>query len=90
MDGETLAIITGMKEQMQGLSHKIEKYEDIALSLRELKTDYRNLVTTVDEIKESVEELKSKPAKKWDIVVTAILTGIIGALVAAFFVIPKA
>jgi len=43
----------------------------------------------INKIEEKVDELRDKPGKRWDTVVTAILTGIVGALIVAYFTIPK-
>jgi len=43
----------------------------------------------INKIEEKVDELRDKPGKKWDAVVAAALTTIIGLLIGAYFVIPK-
>ena len=37
--------------------------------------------TTVDELSNKVEEIQSKPGKRWDAVVAALIAGIVGAVV---------
>ena len=44
----------------------------------------------INKIEQKVDELHEKPAKRWETIVTAVLTGIIAILVASYFVIPKA
>ena len=44
----------------------------------------------IDKIEKKVEDLCEKPGKRWETVVTAVLTGIVGALIVAYFSIPKA
>ena len=44
----------------------------------------------INKIEEKVDELRDKPGKRWDTVITAVLTGIIAILVASYFAIPKA
>ena len=44
----------------------------------------------INKIEEKVDELRDKPGKRWDNVITAVLTGIIAILVASYFAIPKA
>ena len=43
----------------------------------------------INKVEEKVDELRDKPGKKWDAVVAAALTTIIGLLIGAYFVIPK-
>lgn len=40
-------------------------------------------------IEEKVDEINGKPAKRWDGVVTAFLAALVGALITAYFSMPK-
>lgn len=44
----------------------------------------------IDKIEEKVDELRDKPAKRWDTLITAFLTTIIGLLIGMYLTIPKA
>jgi archaellum component FlaC len=88
MDGETAAIVQGLKDTMNGITRRLEKLEgltssvqDLALSIRELATKQSAMEEKVDEVTNSVNELKAKPGDKWDKAVLAIMTAAIGALV---------
>jgi hypothetical protein len=43
----------------------------------------------IEKVEKKVDEISEKPAKRWDIVVTASLTTVIGLLIGAFLAIPK-
>jgi hypothetical protein len=43
----------------------------------------------INKIEQKVDELHDKPGKRWESVVTAFLTTIIGLLIGAYFIIPK-
>lgn len=43
----------------------------------------------INSVEEKVDDLRDKPGKRWETTLTAVLTGIIGAIIAAYFVIPK-
>ena len=43
----------------------------------------------INKIEEKVDELRDKPSKRWESVVTAALTTIIGLLIGAYLIIPK-
>ena len=88
MDGETAAIVQGLKDTMNGITRRLEKLEgltssvqDLALSIRELATKQAGMEEKVDAVTDSVNELKAKPGDKWDKAVLAIMTAAIGALV---------
>ena len=44
----------------------------------------------IEKIEVKVDELREKPVKRWDGLVTALLGAIVAALVAGFIAIPKA
>lgn len=88
MDGETAAIVQGLKDTMNGITRRLEKLEglttsvqDLALFIRELATKQSAMEEKVDEVTNSVNELKAKPGDKWDKAVLSIMTAAIGALV---------
>ena len=43
----------------------------------------------INKIEEKVDELRDKPGKRWDTIVTAVLTAVVGALIVAYFSVPK-
>lgn len=50
--------------------------------------EIKQILQGISELKNSVSELKEKPAKKWDIVITtiitSIITGVMGAVIGFF------
>ena len=78
--GAILQTLSQMQEQISKILTVCER-----LTVRQDYTDQE-----IGELKTVVNELKDKPAKRWEGLVTAILSAIVAALVAAYFVIPKA
>ena len=66
--------IKELTETVQRLAVALEK-QGIALQLTEKK---------VDGVKVDVDEIKSKPAKRWDAVIVAIISVIVGFVFARF------
>ena len=66
--------IKELTETVQRLAVALEK-QGIALQLTEKK---------VDGVKLDVDEIKSKPAKRWDAVIVAIISAIVGFVFARF------
>ena len=78
--GAILQTLSAMQEQISKILTVCER-----LTVRQDFTEQ-----AIAEIKEDVNELKGKPGKRWDGLVTAFLAALVGALVTAYFVIPKA
>lgn len=68
------AEIKELTETVQKLAIALEK-QGMALSSTEKK---------VDSVKSDVDEIKAKPAKRWDTIIAAVITGIVGFLLAKF------
>jgi len=68
------AEIKELTETVQKLAIALEK-QGMALSSTEKK---------VDSVKSDVDEIKAKPAKRWDTIIAAIITGVVGFLLARF------
>ena len=77
--GAILQTLSQMQEQISKILTVCER-----LTVRQDYTDQE-----IGELKTVVNELKDKPAKRWEGVVTAILSAIVAAIVAAYFVLPK-
>ena len=68
------AEIKELTETVQKLAIALEK-QGMALQTTEKK---------VDVVKQDVDEIKSKPAKRWDAIIAALIAGIVGFVLAKF------
>lgn len=78
--GAILQTLSAMQEQISKILTVCER-----LTVRQDFTEQ-----AISEIKEDVNELKGKPGKRWEVVVTAFLTTIVGLIIGAYLIIPKA
>lgn len=86
--------VTRVAEQIKTAFNRIDDVKDIANSVYKLATTVEILTREqqisnekLDRVSEDVEEIKNKPAKRWETVVSHILTAVIAGLVA--FVLAK-
>lgn len=88
-----------MENALELIEMQLERHEKSIDDLREqiricqvdnatVKTEIKQILQGINELKDNVTELKDKPAKKWDTVVTTIITsvitGAIGILIGIF------
>lgn len=61
-----------------------EKQENMSEAVEEIKTTVKSMASSADvaTVKEDVEVLKTKPAKRWDAVVDKIIMLVVGGIVA--------
>lgn len=76
--------ITRLEQECGTISTKVMELEK-----QNTKTDvqYQNIMKTLEKLSNQVEEIKNKPAKRWDTVITSILgaiCGVIGGAIAGF------
>lgn len=77
-----------MREQINGISGALSEQRDLTkavqtltLTVRDLANAQSNLSGSVGCIKSDVDELKGKPAKRWESVVSVIITAIVTAAI---------
>lgn len=88
MDDGIQAKIVEIDQRSKSNTHRINDLEEDNRALHQLATSVEVLATkqdtiesTVQEIKTDVKELKAVPGSKWEALVKAAVTAIVGALV---------
>lgn len=78
--------------KIKGVEHRVKDLENEVHDLRELtkavavtNNNVEQLTDKVGELHLDVKEIKEKPANRWDKIITAIITGVVGALIGAVF-----
>lgn len=87
--------IRGVEESSKSAHKRIDKLEesqeilmDMNASIKALteqsqsqKEDMQNFKVDISEVKQDVKDLKEKPAKRWDLIITVMITAIVTGLV---------
>ncbi len=88
MDDGIQAKIAEIEARSKSNTHRIDDLEEdnralhtLATSVEVLATKQDTIESTVQEIKTDVKELKAVPGSKWEALVKAAVTAIVGALV---------
>lgn len=90
MDIESIALklqaTTDKADRNEGRIKKLESEHEVlhqlATSVAIMGEQLKNMNTNVSALTSKVEELESKPAKKWEAVVEKVIIGFVSALVA--------
>lgn len=88
-DVQRIAVdLATQKEQIKTLFERVEDQKTLtesvhklAMSLERLTSAQKGTADKVDELTDDVNELKSKPAKRWDSATSVVLTAIITAVI---------
>ena len=73
--------IKGLARRMDNLEKLTESVNKLAISVERLTAQQATTDTQIEALTGDVNELKEKPGKRWDLVVTGVITAIIGAAI---------
>ena len=83
------AALARQEEQIKGLARRMDNLEKLTESVNTLAKSVERLTiqqkvndTDIESLKGKVNELEEKPAKRWETVVAAIISALIGAGIA--------
>ena len=74
--------IKGLARRMDNLEKLTESVNALALSVERLTNQQQTTDNQLETLTDDVTELKEKPAKRWDMVITAIISALVGGGIA--------
>lgn len=78
---EQIKTLFKQQDEIKELTMSVQK---IALALERQGVALQSTEKKVDGVKQDVDEIKSKPAKRWDAVIAAVISGIVMFLLGHF------
>lgn len=86
---KVIEMVTRQSEQIKTLNNRMDNLEKLtdsvqkmAISLERLTAKEAATEERVKTLTDDVDEIKSKPAKRWDTIVAAIISALVGAGIA--------
>lgn len=74
--------IRGLARRMDNLEKLTESVNKLALSVERLTSQQGRTESEVEALTTEVNEIKDKPAKRWDMIVAAVISALVGAGIA--------
>lgn len=81
-----------MQQQISDIVRRLDNMEELTASIHDMAISITRLTDNTESMKEDVkrissdvDELKTKPARRWESVVAALIAGVIGAVLGRFF-----
>ena len=74
--------IKGLARRMDNLEKLTESVNALAISVERLTNQQASTDNQLTTLTDDVTELKEKPAKRWDMVITAIISALVGGGIA--------
>lgn len=86
---EIVAALARQEEQIKGLARRMDNLEKLtesvnklAISVERLTAQQATTETDMETLTNQVNEMQNKPVKRWDAVITALISALIGAGIA--------
>lgn len=73
------------ERRITALEKRQDDLEELTVTVKALAIKEENIESTVKEIKDDVKQLNDKPAKRWEALVTAIISLVVGAVMGFIF-----
>ena len=74
--------IKGLARRMDNLEKLTESVNKLAISVERLTAQQKTNDTEIEKLTGKVNDLEAKPAKRWDTVIAAIISALVGAGIA--------
>lgn len=81
--GELEQTVARHDEQIKTLFKNQGNLAELTKSVTQLVSEMKYIKAGQEKIEQAVDELRSEPKKRWNTVVTALITGVVGAIVGA-------
>ena len=71
-------------KQQADIKELTETVQKLAIALEKQGMALQSTEKKVDGVKSDVDEIKAKPSKRWESIIAALITGVVGFLLAKF------
>ena len=85
-------IVAAIQVEMRGILNRLDKLEkltssvnDLALSVKELVTKQEATEQEINRMSTSVDELRQRPARRWDALIAALISAGVGIVLGVLF-----
>ena len=81
--------LTAVEQSLKSLHKRQDKSDELVKSVYEMAVEMKSIREDLNDIKNDVEEVKQKPAKRWDAIIAAIIGavgGSVGTGIISFFI----
>ena len=68
-------------ERLAALEKSVQEIGKLSLNVERLATNIENMTAEIKEQGERLKDIESKPAKRWDAIIAAVITGAVGILI---------
>ncbi len=89
--GENRVDFTAVDKEIKSLKHRMDSGEEqtktiqsLVVSVKELALNMKNMFEIQTKMNERIEELESKPSKRWELIISNLISVLVGGSVSFF------
>ena len=86
---EVAAALATLDQRIKSAQHQIDEQKELISSIHELASEVRFMRTDINKMQADIDEIKAKPNKRYELVVTAIISaltsGMLGFVISNIF-----
>lgn len=72
--------LTAVEQSLKSLHKRQDKSDELVKSVYEMAVEMKSIREDLNDIKNDVEEVKQKPAKRWEAIIAAIIGAVGGSV----------
>lgn len=72
--------MTAVESSLKSLHKRVDHIEELVESVQKMTVELQHMREDINKVSEKVDELEKKPGKRWDGVVTAVISALGGGL----------
>lgn len=72
--------LTAVEQSTKSAHRRIDSIEELTKSVSDMVVEVKHMREDVNDVREDVDEIKQKPTKRYELIVTAIITAVCSGL----------
>lgn len=82
---DTTDKLAHIEESLKSAHKRIDSIDSLTKSVYELASSIKTMQHDIKDMSVRVKTIEEKPAKRWDLIVTTVITAVVGILAGYFF-----
>lgn len=77
--------LTGVEKDVQSVNERLSNLRELTESVHKIAVNTEHMQKDLNDITDRVEEIERRPSRRWETVITALITAVVGVAVGYLF-----
>ncbi len=78
---EIVERITAVEQAVKSAQHQLDEQKELTNSIHELASEVRFMRSDINKMQTDIDEIKAKPTKRYELIVTTIITALLSGII---------